>query len=508
MNRKLLFLILLVGILYRLILTANGNFLFNMDNARDMVDVREMVVVPKLRLTGPTSAIEGFYNGPAWYYLLSIPFLISGGDPYASIVLEIGLWAIGGFFLLKLVSRWGNWLMVPTGALWIASNYIVLTNLYAFNPNPVTLLSPLFVYLLVEYLEKGKLFYIVAAWFLAGLFFNFEMNFGVFTPIIIISAVILTGNLRLLKQKGFWIGLGFFILTLLPQVFFDLKHQFIMSKAVLRYLSENSGSGFDLINRFRVISSGFYQTFLATLMNHKIFTLVILILSLPVIYGFFKEKKKEILVIVSLLFILIPFLGYLILPVTVNSWHLGGEMAVSLIMVAFILKRLMNGGIISKGVSLALLLAIVWFGFLNIFNFFAQDFGRSNSDPSLYKNEIAAIDYVYKKAAGQNFKVYTFMPSVYDYPYQYLFWWYGRKKYGYIPAEYAYAPNKPQYIGSKDKFEGSAENYNGLIFLIKEPNRGHNWKSGWEADYRFMELLSAQRLGAIDIEMRREIKKQ
>ncbi|MBI2599952.1 hypothetical protein HYW43_03465 [Candidatus Daviesbacteria bacterium] len=229
---------------------------------------------------------------------------------------------------------------------------------------------------------------------------------------------------------------------------------------------------------------------------------------MPVIYGFFKEKKKEISVSAVLLFILIPFLGYLILPVTVNSWHLGGEMAVSLIMVAFILKQLMSGGIMSKGVSLVLLLAIVWFGFLSIFDFFAQDFGRSNLDPSLYKNEIAAIDYVYKKAAGQNFKVYTFMPSVYDYPYQYLFWWYGRKKYGYIPAEYAYAPNKPQYIGSKDKFEGSKDNFNGLIFLIKEPNRGHDWKSGWEADYRFMELLSVQGLGSIDIEMRREITKQ
>src|SRR3990167_881000 len=137
--------ILLIGILYRLVLTANGNFLFNMDNARDMVDVREMVVLHKLRLTGPTSAIEGLSNGPAWYYLLAIPFVLSGGDPYVSILMEIVLWAIGGFFLLKLVSRWGSWLVLPIGAVWVASNYILLTNAYAFNPNPVTLLSPVLV---------------------------------------------------------------------------------------------------------------------------------------------------------------------------------------------------------------------------------------------------------------------------------------------------------------------------------------------------------------------------
>ena len=61
-------LILVVGVVYRLVLTSGGNFLFNMDNARDMVDVREMIELKKPRLIGPTSAIEGLYNGPAWYF--------------------------------------------------------------------------------------------------------------------------------------------------------------------------------------------------------------------------------------------------------------------------------------------------------------------------------------------------------------------------------------------------------------------------------------------------------
>src|SRR3989338_3182569 len=120
-NTKIILLILLVGILYRLALTADGNFLFNMDNARDMVDVREMVVLGKLRLIGPTSAIEGLYNGPFWYYLLAVPFILSGGDPYASIIMEITLWAIGGFFLLKIIQQWSKLLVVPIGLLWIAS---------------------------------------------------------------------------------------------------------------------------------------------------------------------------------------------------------------------------------------------------------------------------------------------------------------------------------------------------------------------------------------------------
>lgn len=505
-TQVIILVLLLIGILYRLMLTANGNFLFNMDNARDMVDVREMVVLSKLRLIGPTSAIEGLFNGPFWYYLLAIPFVFTGGDPYASILMEIALWAIGGFFLLKLVSRWGEWLIFPIGAVWIASNYIVLTNLYAFNPNPVTLLIPLFVYLLVEYLEKKKAIYGIYVWILAGLFFNFEMNFGIFMPIIILASLIFTGNTGFLRLKWFWVGVATFIVILLPQVIFDLKHQFIMSKALLRHLSESSGTSLNIAKRFQIISESFYNTFQPTLMNHQLFTRIILVAFIPVIYWFLKTKKKETSVTVSLFLIFIPFLGYLILPVTVNPWHLGGEMAVSLILVAYLLKQLMLKGW-GKLVSFLLVALIVFFSLSNIINFFIKDFQKPSTDPSLYKNEIAAVDYVYQKSKGQNFKVYTYLPSVYDYPYQYLFWWYGKNKYGYIPLEYVYSPNKPIYIPSQNKFQGEKGNFSGLVFLIKEPDR-IKMRQAWENDFKDMEFISKEMVGPLEVEIRREKLKQ
>ena len=56
--------LLFLGVLFKLHITSNSNIIFHMDSARDYVDVREMVELRKLRLTGPTSAIAGFYNGP------------------------------------------------------------------------------------------------------------------------------------------------------------------------------------------------------------------------------------------------------------------------------------------------------------------------------------------------------------------------------------------------------------------------------------------------------------
>ena len=500
----IILIILFLGLLYRLALTGGGNFLFNMDNARDFVDIREMIETGKLRLTGPTSAVDGFYNGPAWYYLLAIPYILTGGNPYGAILLQIILWAIGGFFLLKLVKGFGIFAMICVGLVWVASNYIVLANVYSFNPNPVTLLTPLFIYLLVEYLKKSKGIFIVSAFLLGGLFFNFEMNFGIFTPVIIVVSIFLT-NKKQFGDKYFWIGAALFIGTLLPQVLFDIRHQFIMSKAIIRYLSEGTGRGFSPIDRFKTIWDSFYDTFRATMMNQKLLATAVLILSLPV-FRKFLQKREDTTALVSSVYILVPFIGYLIIPVTVSPWHLGGPMAALLILTGFVISGLWRYYFFGKGIAAILSTLLIFYSISNIINFFLNDLGKPSNDPSLYKNEIAAIDYVYKYAKGQNFRVYPYLPSVYDYPYQYLFWWYGKNKYGYIPGEYVYSPNKPKYIPSQEKFQGRKDNLSDLVFLIKEPDR-IKMRVGWENDYKDMEFVSKEMIGPIEVEIRREIKK-
>lgn len=504
----LAFFILFIGIIYRLILTSNGNFLFNMDNARDMVDVREMVVLKKLRLTGPSSAIGGVYNGPAWYWLLATFFIISGGNPYASIILEIGLWAIGGFFLLKLASKFGVWPMLVIGALWISSDYVVLTNLYAFNPNPIILLTPLFIYLLYKYIETNKLIFSTLTFFLGGLFFNFEMNFGIFVIPIIITSLMLAKKTYLFKTKNFWLGLIFFIICLMPQLLFDLKHQFLMTKSIITFIHSGNPPPYKSPPRPQIISFSFFNVFSATLMNKKFLTIAILTFFIPIFKKF--RKDLNLAALVSLSIIAVPFIFYLFLPVTVNSWHLGGPAAALIFLIGFQLKKISEFNFWGKIIGLTVGFFIIYFAFLNILSFFVHDFRKTSNDPSLFKNEIAAIDYVYKKAGGKNFKVYTYLPSVIDYPYQYLIWWHGLKQFGYLPIDYAYEPNKPEYISNKAIFSATEEQIkkrenSNLIFLIKEPNLNYT-RYGWEGDfvkYNWKKLETLM-IGPIEIEVRSE----
>ena len=496
--------ILILGLMHKFFITSGGNFLFNMDNARDLVDVREMVVLQKVRLIGPTSAIEGLFNGPAWYYLLVVPFVLTSGDPYGAIVFQFVTWAIGGFFLLKIVQRFSKWLIIPIGLIWISSEFITLTTIYSFNPNPVTHLTPLFIYLLDKYLEKGKLIFGVSALFLGGLFFNFEMNFGIFIPAVVVVSMIFSKRTNLIRTKSFFLSIGAFILTLLPQIFFDLRHDFLMINSVINYLRQGTANTTNILQRVTIIPKTFYDVYLPIMLNQKLLTNSILILGLLFSLKILKERLDRI-VIISLCYIFIPLISYILLPVNVNSWHVGGAMVAGLILTAYLLKRLAEVGNILRFISIIIVIIILYFSLIKISDSIT-DSKKINLDPSRFYNEIKAIDYVYKLANGENFKVYTYLPSVIDYSNQYLFWWYGKKTYGYIPYDYAYSPNKPQYISNKQKFEGSKENYRGLVFLIKEPDR-IQLRDAWEDDYDEMELISKEIVGPYEIEMKREVRK-
>ena len=158
------------------------------------------------------------------------------------------------------------------------------------------------------------------------------------------------------------------------------------------------------------------------------------------------------------------------------------------------------------GKNLAVLLVALLFVYsVNNIADYIQASQAVNKGNSILSSELAAIDYVYQKAEGKNFKVYTYLPSVYDYPYQYLFWWHGLSKYGYLPEDYAYSPDKPPYINQKEKFDnGNHPESSGLVFLIKEPDQ-NGIRHLWENTFRDLPLISSERVGPLEIEIRQDL---
>jgi hypothetical protein len=45
------------------------------------------------------------------------------------------------------------------------------------------------------------------------------------------------------------------------------------------------------------------------------------------------------------------------------------------------------------------------------------------------------VDYIYKEAAGRPFNYIAYSPAVYAYPYDYLLFWQGGRKFHYTPSK-------------------------------------------------------------------------
>lgn len=499
--------ILFFGVFFRLIISSNGNFFFNIDNARDMVDVREMVVLKKVRLIGPTTAIEGVFNGPAWYYLLAIPFIITGGDPYGSIVMEIILWAIGGYFLLMMVYQvYGKLAMVSVSSLWVSSNVILLGTQYAFNPNPILFLTPVFIYSLWKFIETEELKFSLLSGLLSGLFLQFEAVVGIFMLPVFILSIFLSKKREYFKRNSFWLGIITFFITLLPILFFELRHDFFMTKSLLRYQSDTHGGvNINLFQRGYFSLKSFMQVLLPTFMNFKLLTYSFVVAFLILLVKFFKEKQftENRVTLISILLILVPILGLIPLKVNIMNWHLNASLVAAIALVGFIVSALYKYSLIGKMIALVFTISLLVFSSFNIASYLKEASNGYNNN-SVLRHEIAAIDFVYQSANGKNFKAYTYIPSIIDYPYQYLFWWHGLKKYGFIPRDYAYAPGMPEYISRKEKLNtGSNPQDSNLVFLIKEPDPGD--RHLWENYFKNLEFISKKMVGPLEIEIRREL---
>src|SRR5574342_792592 len=85
----LFFLILVLGFFLRAQETLSNNYLFLLDQGRDMMAVKSIVFEHHLTLIGPYTSLGGVFQGPFYYYLLSVPAFLTSGDPLGPLVLML-----------------------------------------------------------------------------------------------------------------------------------------------------------------------------------------------------------------------------------------------------------------------------------------------------------------------------------------------------------------------------------------------------------------------------------
>ena len=216
-----------VGAYFLITYRLSSSSVFADDFARDLYDILD-ITRGKLTLLGPSLSFGGLRAGPYYYYLFAPIFALSRADINSVLYFNAGLFAAAlGYFYYKLAPRVGS----VRGLA--AVGIIALSPVYLYGArtpsNGFSFLPLLFIFL-IQIMIKDN--FSLRGLLLLGILGGVVVNFHFVT--LPLFAVLFLVILRQLKDKlkilFFTLGFG---LTFLPLLFFEVRHNFVMTRTTL-----------------------------------------------------------------------------------------------------------------------------------------------------------------------------------------------------------------------------------------------------------------------------------
>lgn len=459
--------ILLLGFFLRAQEAIIGNYLFLLDQGRDMMDVKEIVFDHHLTLIGPATSLGGVFQGPLYYYLLAIPTFIFNGNPLGAMILMLLIsMSVLVVVFIYMKKFFGLPIALFSLYLFAISPEAIAAATYIWNPHPMWLLIVIFIFVLYKTILGNTKLHIFL-WPLILLCFHFQTAGGVFLLIATIILFLLFHR-NLLLNRHFAYGIGLAILTVFPQIIFDLRHDFLMSKSVLKIFqgsdqglfvgNENTGYINLLLSHIQSFLNNFNSGFIQE-GDFRILPKIILFftgISALLFYKFnifSQNEKKYVSTSLAIVFIIIAF--SFVYPFPIRYWFLTGFQSFYLLVFSIILAKFWKNNI-GRYVVLVFVVVTLMYSLtrINSLYFLPRDYDAA----AKIQGKIAAVDFIYHDAGSSAFGVLIFNPPVITDAFDYLVWWRGNTKYQYYPH--------------KDK--------KGLVYLLIEPDPARPWSyKGW-----------------------------
>ena len=434
----------------------SGTIPFSFDHGRDSLAVLHLIKTFNPVFIGPWTSIPGLFFGPGWYYLLAPAYLFSQGSPLAGPITMFLLSLVGIILAYKYLGIFEA-IMLATAPLWLQ------LSTGAANPFPMAFIGLFLIIALKRNLNP------LVTGLILGLGFHFSSALAVFWLLLVPFFI---------KLKR-WpkLGLGVLI-TFIPQLLFELKHNFSQFKAVVSYFTAGESQHLTPGKIAIVTKSVINELNLAILPDNLVLKAIgIAILGLGLIYLIAKHKLDRWFW-QWLVLIILPTVGFWWLHY--NPWYAYGLTPLTVVLVASILRRL------PKPIAWLYCLLLILGSVL-----------RKNPDLSTYKAflpaKMTALNYVYDQSAGQPFASYHYLPEIYDYAYQYLYLWQafrGRP----LPVEFSYQPQAPTYVKEKAdllaKLPPSSGEAQKIFLIIEKPdNVWHYPLDSWLGQIGYKEVI-------------------
>jgi len=391
----LVLVVLAVGI--RLFYLQKFGFEFDWDQENDAMAVMQMVWNHKPSLIGPRVASEnGFFTGPYHYYLLLPFFLATGGHPASGIGLGMMIVAItvSAYYLI------GKKLWNPLTGFLAGFIYAFSGKLETWNAMYGPLLALLGFYLIVMAM-RGKIKWIWPT-ILAGIAANMHLVPASISLLLLIG--ILLGEKKPNRNEIFQMAF-FYMIWFIPLIFFDLRHESIITKKVIELVDGNSPFVWDRSNFFRVLDRAWVVFSASSIHNWRSVLDLILGLSCLFFGWMWIGGNKR--------FKLFTFL-WLITPIVI-LYKYKGNLPEYYFVIATALLPLIFSSLVSKIKPIPFL--IIVFIFVNL------PYKGIDVPIILLKDKLVLVNYLANQKEDKYFNVSYSMPLGFNYGYEYLFLW-------------------------------------------------------------------------------------
>jgi len=310
-KNKLFLIYLFLAVAARFV-NLHNNLFFTWDQGRDAWKFAE-IVSGNLTLIGPTSGIQGFFLGPLWFYLGTPGYVLGQGNPYV-----ISYWLIALSCLALPIFWYLSFLLFPNKN---QKKYALLTTfLLAFAPgsiqgstfvwNPMISLPLVSLAVVMTIKARQSRWFLGLAFFFWALVLQSEFAYAIF---FVVSLFLLIPWIRRkFDWKDFLVSFLAIVITGVPQLLFELKNNWLLTKSLLTSMGSQQGKVpfvYIFSHRPKELLWVTYELLFRSIPEARVFMLLLIPLLLWAVVKIFKSQDYKWQVMA--LFGLIPYVFYM-----------------------------------------------------------------------------------------------------------------------------------------------------------------------------------------------------
>lgn len=312
------------------------NLFFGHEQGRDAQAVKEIYTGKHFPLISTKTEVEGLYSPPWYYYIMTIPYGLTGGNPTAGMLAIIFFnstaAAVMYFFIKDLTNSnfWGIVGGLLTTLSWEFINYAR----WLINVSPAYPFVTLALYMAWKYYKtKAERYFFLYALF-AIIAFQFQITL-IFQFAFLSIVLIVFRFFKIPNVKTILLAAVTAILFISPLIIFDFRHEHISLKSIASFMNGTASTSLNIHpqNSLSLYLDQFLRVAKRTLFDIKntYLQLTFFIFLLIGFFLFLKDKSNR----KSALFVLvISFMSLGIMPFNIGLTQLYQGTGVGLIALA------------------------------------------------------------------------------------------------------------------------------------------------------------------------------